>query len=376
MLEFNDNGKFRIMLIGDIHEKYDYEGRGLDKYLDYRALADTAINTLRPDLCIFMGDIAYAEDDNELRTVIENAMEPCVEAGVPYAVIYGNHDGERGAALTSHDRIYRTMPFCLYRKGDCTNDSLDYNLRILASDGDRTAYNLWFINTGSRAESGGYACASKEQNEWFTENENRLNREFAPEGKKIPSMVFQHIPVIEEYRLTKRVPLWRLTIDGVTFLGDVSRGVYVADRKTGVTGYLGEAPCTSDDNYGQFGAWKNGGCVKAAFFGHDHMNDIVGQVDGITLGQCRLTGFRPYGDGMRQGVRIIDLYENEPDHFDTRMYYYRQLVGRHCRSIHGRVKWFPDRINVKIDVLEKYVLPAAAAAGAAGFAVKKLRKRR
>ncbi len=373
-LRFNASGKFRIMLIGDIHEKYDYEGRGLDKYLDYRALAGAAIDTLRPDLCVFMGDIAYAEDDGELRTVIENAMEPCVEAGVPYAIIYGNHDGERGAALTSHDKIYKTMPLCLYRKGDCTNDSLDYNLRILSEDGKKTAWNLWFINTGSRAESGGYACASKEQNDWFSANEKKQNESFG-DGGKIPSIVFQHIPVIEEYRLAKRVPVWRLALDGVTFLGDVSRGVYVADRRTGVTGAMGEAPCTSDDNYGQFDAWKNGGCVRAAFFGHDHMNDFVGQVDGITLGQCRLAGFRPYGDGMRQGVRVIDLDEKQPGRFDTRMYYYRQLVGRRCRSIRGRVKWFPDVINVKIDVLEKYVLPAAALAGAAAFAVKKLRRR-
>ena len=367
-LSFNKNGKFRIMLIGDIHECYNYTGKGLKQYLDYRDLTAAAMSKLRPDLCVFMGDVAHADSPDKLRTVIENAVEPCVEAGVPYAVIYGNHDGETGEDLTVHDKVYSDMPLCLYRKGDFTNDSYDYNLRIIASDGVKTAYNLWFIYTGSSSENGGYACATREQNEWFTRCETELNERFAA-GGKIPSVVFEHIPVIEEYRLAKRVPDARRFVDGVTFLNDVSRGVYVLDKKTGAAGRMGEAPCSSDDNYGQFDAWKNGGCVRAAFFGHDHLNDFVGQVDGIMLGQCKLAGFRPYGDGMRQGVRILDLDENLPGVLDTRMYHYRELVGHKCRSIHGRTKWLPDIVNVKIDFFEKYILPAAAvgAAGAAAF---------
>ena len=371
-LRFDQNGKFRIMLIGDIHEAYRYTGKGLKQYLDYIDLLTAAISQLRPDLCVFMGDIAKGETPGELRTVIENSVFPCVEAGVPYALVYGNHDGESGVELPEHDKVYSSMPFCLYRRGDHTNDSYDYNLRIESSDGERTAYNLWFIYTGRRSERGGYACASAEQNEWFTRCERDLNDRFAG-GKKIPSIVFEHVPVAEIYRLAKRVPRARLALDGVTYLNDVSRGVYVLDKKTGATGYFGEAPCTSDDNFGQYDAWKSGGCVRAAFFGHDHLNDFVGELDGILLGQCKLAGFRPYGDGLRQGVRVIDLDEDLPGVIDTRMFRYRELVGRSCRSIHGRVKWLPDMINVKIDFAEKYLLPAAAAA-AVGTAVFKYYK--
>ena len=116
---------------------------------------------------------------------------------------------------------------------------------------------------------------------------------------------------------------------------------------------MGEAPCTSAYNSGQFNSWKKTGDVIAAFFGHDHMNDFVGYVDGIMLGQCKTAGFRPYGDGLMQGVRIVDINENTPDSINTRMSYYRELVGDDCLSIKGSEKVLRDRTSVKLDVAKK-----------------------
>ena len=151
-----------------------------------------------------------------------------------------------------------------------------------------------------------------------------------------------------------------MLVDGVQGQ-DLRKGTFFsADRKAGTTGYVGEAPCAPDFNNGQFAAWKETGDVFAAFFGHDHMNDFVGMTDGIVLGQCKTASFRVYGDGLMQGVRVLDLDDRRPRCLETRMARYRELVGSKCQSIKGRNKMIPDRWNVKIDAAIK-ALPFAAA---------------
>ena len=52
-------------------------------------------------------------------------------------------------------------------------------------------------------------------------------------------------------------------------------------KRKGVKGYLGEDPACAEVNSGIFDAWKERGDVMAAVFGHDHMNEFAGDVDGI-----------------------------------------------------------------------------------------------
>lgn len=149
--------------------------------------------------------------------------------------------------------------------------------------------------------------------------------------------------------------------DGVEGQDNRKGAYYTLDKASRAEGYLGESPCAPDYNNGQFAAWKETGDVFAAFFGHDHMNDFVGMTDGIILGQCKTAGFHVYGDGLMQGVRVLDLDDRCPRSLDTRMVRYRELAGTDCLSIHGRNKVIPDRWNVKIDVLLK-ALPFVGAA--------------
>ena len=90
------------------------------------------------------------------------------------------------------------------------------------------------------------------------------------------------------------------------------------------------------------------------------MNDFCGYVDGILLGQCKTAGFRPYGDGMMQGVRIIDINEDAPQNLCTEMIYYRDIIGNDCLSISGNEKNFRDKDWVRLDIIKtaaKYAAP-------------------
>ena len=80
-----------------------------------------------------------------------------------------------------------------------------------------------------------------------------------------------------------------------------------------------------------------------------------------------------YGDGLRQGVRVIRLKEAQPDRFFTEMRTYREMIGMDCESIHGRVKYVHDKSGVKIDLAERVLAVAAVAAGI-GAGIYKLSK--
>ena len=50
---FDKNLKFKIMAVGDIHEKYVPD----DKTEDVLRLSNRALDELKPDLAVLMGDI-------------------------------------------------------------------------------------------------------------------------------------------------------------------------------------------------------------------------------------------------------------------------------------------------------------------------------
>ncbi len=373
-LQFNKNGKFRILLMGDPHEYYT-PSKGLDKKSrDFLVLENMALDELQPDLVVYMGDNTHSDTVAGLRASIERITRPVTSRGVPLGVIFGNHDFEAKVSDPwEYISAYREYKNSLFprRAGDFSS-RYDYHAVIRSSDGARDAFNLWFLYSGNRA---GAEYASKydfvrpEQIAWYEEKAAELKEKNG--GKTVPSIVFQHIPVPEEFELLREVTAWRVPFDAV--LGqDERRGHYYVKKK-GVAGYLGEAPCAPSVNSGQFDSWVKTGDVKAAFFGHDHMNDFVGDVRGITLGQCKLAGFHPYGDGTRQGVRVIDLDENAPERFVTYMVRYRELVGDRCQSITGPERLMHDRESMTLEFALKALGAAAgiAALGAAGRALIK-----
>ena len=90
------------------------------------------------------------------------------------------------------------------------------------------------------------------------------------------------------------------------------------------------------------------------------MNDFTGMVRGIIIGMVKTASFHAYGDGLMQGVRIIELNERDIRNISTYMVRYRDLIGSDCLSLHGSIKNLRDRTSVKLEFTAKC---AAVAAG-------------
>ena len=54
------------------------------------------VPTEKPDLIVYSGDLIASEDVQHGCETMRRAIHSAVKAEIPFAVIYGNHDSEKG----------------------------------------------------------------------------------------------------------------------------------------------------------------------------------------------------------------------------------------------------------------------------------------
>ena len=348
------------MLVGDPHcspADETPEDRAVIK--DYLALQYAALESESPDLVVLMGDNAEGTSLDDVQKTLLRITRPYVDAGVPFTFILGNHDLQyaNGATLPELYEIYRGLPGVVLPAD--ISEWGDFDIPVTHPDTGETLLDLLFVYSGSSPAAGEYSYYDKvkpEQNEWI---KSRLAARGATQGR-IPSVLLQHIPLPEEFELLNERSILCMFGDGVKGQNEQSGKFYT--KKKGVEGYLGEAPCTPARSSGEFEALKETGSVFAAFFGHDHLNDFVGMYDGVIMGQCKTASFNVYGDGLRQGVRILDFKADAPFTLETHMRTYRELLGNDCNSLHGSIAVLHDKTSMKLHQLGGLAAVAAALA--------------
>lgn len=371
-LRFKD-GKFKIMLLGDLHDCYDMKNNNAaEKMDDTLALIGKAVKELKPDLVVYMGDNARASTEYEMRAVISRITYPVSVSDTPFDLVFGNHDRECEVDLPTQLKLYREHENCYaFNADDGLSGYGNHNLVIKSGDGEKDIFNLWFIdshNLYSDRSKSYYDAVHEDQIEWYKKTAKELADKNG--GKVLPSLLFQHIPVPEEYELLREAKPYE-KLDSVQGHKTYSDKYYML--KPEVEGYLGEGPAVPDFNSGEFAAWKETGDVLGAFFGHDHMNDFAGYVDGILLAQCKTAGFRVYTDGCRSGVRLITLEENNPENVQTRMYHFKDF-GLKSKSLDPYMRNVSDRQDMKLKASGAAVGTVAAVTAAAVAANKVLKK--
>lgn len=371
MLKFNENGKFRILLFGDIHEQPDYKTN--PKCKDMLKLMEAGLEEYKPDLCVLLGDNCEnlsEEDPAEFKAMFETITEPIRRRGIPFAAILGNHEHDLNNAEKVVE-MYKSVEGCITRNDTegITGDA-NFTELIYSSDGKTPLFNLWFIDSNNLYEDRSvshYDLVHLDQIRWFEEKSAELKE--LNGGKPMPSFVFQHIPVPEEYRLLRKAKPWEL-IKSVRGYSSMNGTLYVG--KDGVEGYVGEGPCSPDVNSGQFESWKSVGGVLGAFFGHDHLNDFSGYVDGIFLAQHKTSGFRAYTDGCRSCVRCVTLDESDLTTFEQELKHFKEF-GLKCESLGPIFRTLSDRQSIILHTI-KWIGVGAAAVTAAGVGIDKLIK--
>lgn len=278
-LRFHANGEFKILQLTDLH--YILDDPRATVALD---CIDKTIAAEQPDLVITTGDNIFGKPAmGSMRRVAETISRH----GVPFVMLFGNHDGEFGAALPDlYDLIQKTKN-CIQPRRAAGVTSPDYILPILSHDGRRPAFTLYCLDSHSLAadrQLSLYQWITHEQVDWFARTADSLRQ--ANGGTPLPALAFFHIPVPE-----------------FKYAANDEQQILIGTRK--------EPVCSPDVNSGLFLAMQQAGDVMGVFCGHDHDNDYCTLYKGLLLGYGRFSGCPTVYNDLPSGARVIVLHEGQ-----------------------------------------------------------------
>lgn len=325
-MQFNKNGKFKIMQIADMQEIPNIS-------IDTLKLIESAVKMEKPDLVVYTGDQikGYGKSykikgktlENTVYDTISKLLEPVTKCNIPFAVTFGNHDSQVGISNKDQfNNIYKKIGNCVGEQAEGIEGAGTYNIPIYSSNGDRIVNNLYLFDSGTDAKGGGYEPFNVEIIKWYQNTRDKLKSE---NGDYVPSIVFQHIPMDEYYKVLKRVS--KHTYGAIRAFRSHKNEYYVLGESCNDDDVLLEPPSVPNNNTGEFDAISECGDVMAVFVGHDHKNSFVGTYNGIDLGFTNSSGFNCYGNRINRSVRIIELDENNPSEYKTYTKSYEDLVG-------------------------------------------------
>jgi len=292
VLKFKDH-KFKIVQFTDLH--WSSEADKAARNDSTQTLMRNVIEIEHPDLVVLTGDIVVSRGAAKCW---QNVIKPMVDAQVPFAVTFGNHDTETDLSKQAMLELLQNNKFNVTYNAEKNLSGVgNCSLPILSSDGKVMPWAIYLFDSHAYTNDstlGHYDWIKIDQIQWY----RRQSAEYkSKNGKTIPALAFFHIPLPEFEEVRKQ----KSTI-----------------------GSIEESVASPRINSGLFASFVEMGDVMGTFVGHDHNNDYTGIWYNICLGFGRKTGYpAAYKEILPRGARIIELYENEKK-FDTHI---RTLSG-------------------------------------------------
>ncbi len=356
-MKYNRNRKFKIMQITDMQEIPAVSP-------DTIALLEAAVEAEKPDLVVYTGDqikgygVTYKGKGKELESAVTKTiatlLEPVASRGIPFAVTFGNHDRQVGISNKDQfNNIYKKLGNCIGEQADGIDGGGTYNIPICASDDSgRVVNNLYLFDSGTDAKGGGYEPFDTDIINWYKKTRDELKAET---GDYVPSIVFQHIPMDEYYKVLKQVP--KRTKGATRAFRTHKNEYYIVGDTCGKDDVLLEPPSVPNANTGEFDAISECGDVMAVFVGHDHKNSFVGTYKGVGLGFTQSSGFNVYGNRTKRGVRMIVLDEDKPNEYETYTRTFDELVGpKVSKPVNDYLMYLaPETMDAAIPMIAKAV---------------------
>ena len=316
-LQFNSDGKFKIIHLTDIQDVYPMVPAA-------KQFIKEMLEVYKPDLVVLGGDNTVSSMEDK-EASIKELCDIFVDSGTYFTQVFGNHDAQQGYTREELFPMYQKFGGEFFLGFDAANaDGSDmtgvgtHNLTVKSSDGKRVAYNLYMFDSNMYAtdENGkevGYDCVHPDQIEWYKATAAKLKEENG--GMTVPAMAFQHIVVQEAFEQLFCKSTVSLGSAGKDF--DGVHYTYLPKLSAIKDGLLLEAPCPGYYNYGQFDAMVETGDVKAIFSGHDHVNDYTVTLNGINITNTAGATLYSYGKDYIRGARLIVLDEKNLSTYET-----------------------------------------------------------
>lgn len=309
-LQFNNDGKFRIMHVTDTHLDDDNVDASV-------WLIAQACDKEKPDLVVITGDnVQNCDDASKTKGYIDKLMSVFEQRNIPTAVTFGNHDSEVGAMSREDLMAYYNTYSCSVSidDGPSLSGCGTYNIPVMSSDGSEVKFNVWVFDSNDYDGEGHYGNVKADQVEWYKQKSDELKA--ANGGEVVYSVVFQHIIVPEVYDALKKVDRKKL----FSYEHIINKGEYYMFDPNGVNfGTLNETPCSGYYNDGQFDAMVEKGDVLAMYTGHDHTNGFGVRHKGIDISNTISTRYNGDAFSSQYGYRIIDIDEDDTSKYTSRV---------------------------------------------------------
>ena len=314
-LSFGSDGTFTVLILSDLQ----------DTQFTTKLVVSGETHALKDypaDLIVLLGDqlegpspvLRLGDGAKNCEDTLRTLLAPVAESGIPFVVVFGNHDYEAPLSIAEQVKIYESYDNCLavsFGK-DSTKDGA-FVLPIKLYNSDIVDMALYFFDSGSYIANGDYNTVSKEQVAWY--NEQSAAFKTANDGQALPSAAFCHIPLPEVYNLLTEVP--KGTKGAFKGVGVGAGKYYLPNEDKIFTGAVNEAPCPSSENNGLFDAYLANGDVFLTVNGHDHVNSFIGSVEGIDIANAPGSSYTSYGDENVRGVRLFRFTEFNVRDYET-----------------------------------------------------------
>lgn len=230
---------------------------------------DEAVRRAEPDLIVHTGDFTYGEFDDSGK-MLDKHIAIMDGYKVPWALAFGNHERDTAIGVLEYVKRITAAKYSLFDGENTYNGERmewDANYSVLVTDANERPVCLLFIidNGFGNEEVGVYA----KQRAWM---------QSVAAYYKVPSLVFQHIPVMQFNR----------EVDKLCPAPFAPRAL----TETEGFGYIGRKPnvydCIDRDET-LFEFYKKIG-VKGIFVGHVHIDSFSVSVDGVRLTYGLKTG--------------------------------------------------------------------------------------
>ncbi|KAG0030767.1 purple acid phosphatase [Podila clonocystis] len=351
-LRFHNDGTFKIVQFADMHmatgphmcfnvpSTMDCTGD-----INTLMLMERMLETERPDLVVFTGDNVDGLSSNDAYATMLKYSRPVVERGIPWTIIFGNHDEEGDLSREEMIQIVQDIPYSLSERGPLDisgsgnyilsiynpkrrrpssalfkrgeNDNDDEEQEAL-EEKEKSRFSLYFLDSGAYSFSlqyPGYDWIKKDQIEWFRQQSKAITSQYRADD--IPNaLAFFHIP-LPEYDLTEPDDIGDGDGDGGE--DDLKKrkkskkqkgddGEEEEDRDERLVGDKGERVSSPSYNSGLFEAISESKDVRATTAGHDHNNDYCLDHRGIHLCYGGGIGYGTYGStGTARRSRVFEI---------------------------------------------------------------------
>ncbi|KAE9022808.1 hypothetical protein PR001_g13058 [Phytophthora rubi] len=296
---------FKILQLADLHitgnAKVDcgksvppgMASENCSEALTYQFI-EQLVDLEQPDFIAFTGDNVHVYGPSWHQLAIDTVTKTAEERGIPYGMVFGNHEEEGNFPRAKIVQMVSEKNYSYTVSGPEDVDGIgNYMLNVTApiagawgEVGD-TVFRMYFLDSGASTLLDQYSYVFAEY-DWIKQSQLDYYRQLSESGRAerhsssdsvLPAIMFFHIPLVEfEY-------------EGGDCNGERNEWVQSQGMNLRLLSTLSEM-----------------NEVKAAFVGHDHLNEYCCLVDGVQLCYGGGAGFgRSYGQSdFSRRARVIE----------------------------------------------------------------------